>query len=837
MGAASAIRRCAVGLLVASAVPGISAQVSHAPVRTPGDAGQARTVILTVVDENGMPVAGAQVTIQATGRLPIHAITDYAGRCAWLSRDSNPYAVRIEKGGFYRTSDTAVDPQERSLHLALTHEQMVQQQVDVRASAPGIDTQQVSDAVPLNTPEIVNIPFPTNRDIRNLLPFSPGVVADSTGQVHVAGGETYMTLDTLDGFDMRSPIYGTLDLRVSTDAVRSIDTETTRYPVQYGRSTGGIIAFNSGMGDNKFRYNATDFVPSFRSVNGVRFDKLVPRLTFSGPVVRNRAWFFDGVEAEYDEGYIPGLPSNADTNHLARGGNLIKFQVNLGPRNSLSTGLLVNDYHSPYEGLSTLTPQQSTDNHDIIAWLPYLRDEQSFSNGIMLDSGFGVMRYREGFEPHGSIPFELTPETALGSDFENLTTRSQRLEGYGNVYFPPRHLVGHHEVRAGLDVDHIDYDGNEALAPVNYLREDKTLVRRSLFPLFAPFAGDNLELGAYAEDRWTPRTGWLLEPGLRYDWDEIIRRPLFSPRIAFTWSPPGMESTTKLTGGVGLYYEHTQLEQLTRAQAGVRYDTYFAADGTTPVGPPQETVFTENHASLREAHALNWSIGVQHKLPGDVYLGANFLQKRVGDIFVYANQNGTGAMPGNYVLTNNRQDHYHSVEMDAKRTFSGGYTLFGSYTRSSATTNSALDYVPTIPLLGIQQSGPLAWDTPNRLISWGWLPAWAPKLPTVRKNWDFVYTFDWHSGFPFDSVNASEDLIGVPGSHRFPDYFSFDPGLEWRFHFHGRYFGLRGLVENITNSSDPYVVNNNVDSSDYLQFTQPLGRAFTTRIRLIQASR
>ena len=127
----------------------------------------------------------------------------------------------------------------------------------------------------------------------------------------------YATLDLLDGFDIRSPVSGELALRVSADAVRSIDTETTRYPVKFGKATGGVEAFYTGMGDNKLRLNATDFFPSFRENNGLRFDKFVPRFTFSGPIVRNRAWFFDGVELEYDNIYIQELPSNADTNHLA----------------------------------------------------------------------------------------------------------------------------------------------------------------------------------------------------------------------------------------------------------------------------------------------------------------------------------------------------------------------------------------------------------------------------------------------------------------------------------------------------------------------------------------
>jgi hypothetical protein len=824
-------------LVAACALPAAPAQVPRPAPHITAAPANSSAITLTVVDQNGVIVPAAQLTIEEPGQPPTHLATDYAGRTSWLPRQAQPYKIRVEKPGFYQTTATDVDPQQKTLHLVLTHIELLQQEVNVRASTVGIDTEQVSDQKALNVPEIVNIPFPTNRDIRNLLPFTPGVIQDIYGQVHVAGGETWMTLDTLDGFDIRSPVYGTLDMRVSTDAVRSIDTETTRYPVEYGRATGGVIAFTTGTGDNKFRYDATNFVPSFRNQNGIRFDTLEPRFTFSGPIVRDKLWFFDGVETEYDDIYIPELPANADTDHLIRGGNLLKLQANLGSRNSLTTALLFNDFHSPYDGISALTPQQSTDNHDIVAWLPYVRDQQSFRNGIVLDSGFGVMRYREGFEPHGNIPYDLTPELSSGSYFENETTRSQRIEGYLNAWLPPRHWAGSHQFRAGLDADHIGFDENETLAPVNYLREDTTLLRRSVFPTFAPFTRHNLELGSYLEDRWTPHPGLLIVPGLRFDWDQVIRRPLFSPRIAVNYSPPGAENTTKLTAGIGEYYEHTQLEFLTRALAGIRYDTYYAADGTTPTDPPLETTFATNDPALHEAHALNWSVGAQQKLPAQIYLGVNFMQKRLADEFVYSNQSGPAALAGNYVLTNARQDHYHSIEIDARRSFSGNYALFASYTHSSATTNSALDYIPTIPILGPQQSGPLFWDVPNRVISWGWLPAWAPWLPSIHKNWDFVYTMDWHSGFPFDSINANEEIVGPAGSHRFPVYTNFSPGLEWRFHFRGKYFGLRGVAENITNNLDPYFVNNNVDSPEYLNFLQPLGRAFTTRIRLIQSSR
>lgn len=815
----------------AAASAQIPRPVEHIVGTNPG------TVTLTVVDQNSVVISAAQVIVEEPSQPALRIATDYTGRCTWVPRQTTPYTVRVEKPGFYQSTTSDIDPEETALRVVLTREELIQQQVNVTASAPGIDTEQLSDQKAMDVPEIVNVPYPTNIDIRNLLPFTPGVVADSSGQVHVAGGETYMTLDTLDGFDIRSPVFGTLDLRVSTDAVRSIDTETTRYPVQYGRATGGIVAFTTGTGDNKFRYDATDFIPSFRNLNGIRFDTFEPRFTFSGPVVRNKLWFFEAIDTQYSDIYIPELPSNADTNHLIRGSNLLKFQLNLGARNSLSTALLFNDYHSPYEGISAIAPRESTDNHDVLAWLPYVRDQQSFRNGVMIDGGFGTMRYREGWEPHGSTPYDLTPELPSGSNFETQTTRSQRLEGYADVYLPARNWKGSHQIRAGIDTEYLGFDEHESFAPVNYLREDRTLLRRSTFPAFAPFTRHNFEPGAYIEDRWKPVNSLLVEPGLRFDWDEIIRLPLFSPRIAFNYTPPGAAGTTKLTGGIGVYYEHTQLEYLTRALAGIRYDTYYAADGSTPTGPPLTTTFTANPSSLHEARAINWSLGLQHKMPAKVYVGGSFMQKRLSNELVYANLSGSGALSGNYVLTNNRQDHYYAAEIDARKTFSGNYALFASYTRSSATTNSAIDYVPTVSLLGPQQKGPLFWDVPNRVISWGWLPAWAPWLPSVHRNWDFVYTFDWNTGFPFDSIDANNQIVGPAGSQRFPDYVDFSPGLEWRFHFHGKYFGLRGLVENITDRADPYIVYNNVDSPQYLTFSQPLGRAFTTRIRLIRSSR
>jgi len=784
------------------------------------------TVTLSLVDENGVVVPDARVTVSQQAQASVELRTNHAGRAEYFLYQAASYSLQIEKQGFYRRSVQDVDPQLQEVELVLEHEQIVRQQVDVVASIPNIDPEQTADASNMSTPEIVGIPYQASRDIRNLLPFNPGVVQDASGQPHVAGSPTYATLDLLDGFDIRSPVSGALALHVSTDAIRSIDVESTRYPVEYGKASGGVIAFYSGMGDNHFRFNATDFVPSYRASQGVHFDKFVPRVTFSGPIAQNRAWFFDGFDLNFAGNYVAGLPSNADSNPSWQESNLAKLQVNVAPANNLILGLLFNDFYSPYNGLSTLTPQESTVKLDTLGWLPYFRDRQLFANGTLLDVGVGITRIHSGYEPHGDAAYELTPETSEGSYFENLTGRSSRIQESAALYPSSRHWIGQHDFKAGIDLDQISFGEELSRAPVSYLREDGTLSRLSTFPAQAPFTRQNADVGAYAQDRWQMRPGLTVEPGLRFDWDQIVRRPLYSPRLAAVYAF-GKEPATKLSAGVGVYYEHTQLGYLEQAFAGLRDDTYYATDGLTPLGPPLLTAFVAQYPLLRAPRVVNWSAGIEQRLPVSIYANLNYIHKRGTDDFVYADQSTLPDFAGTYLLTNYRNSNYRAVNLSLRRSFSGGYVLFAAYTHSLAHTDAALDYSPTLGYLGAQQPGPLPWNVPNRMFSWGWLP-----LPRIS-NWDFVYTVDWHTGLPFTAVNANRVVDGTPDSQRYPNYFSLSPGLEWRFHFRRMYLGLRGVMENATGRENPLVVNNVVDSPQYGVFSEPLGRALTARLRLI----
>ena len=165
------------------------------------------------------------------------------------------------------------------------------------------------------------------------------------------------------------------------------------------------------------------------------------------------------------------------------------------------------------------------------------------------------------------------------------------------------------------------------------------------------------------------------------------------------------------------------------------------------------------------------------------------------------------------------------MELTARRTFKGNHVVFASYTRSAARSTAVLNFSLDGPLFSPQAGGPLPWDAPNRFNSWGWLPLpWKCTL---------AYWLDWRDGFPFSLVNEDQQLVGSPGSHRYPTYFSLNVHLERRFRMLGFEWALRAGFDNITNHRNAFAVDNNVDSRHFLTFGAIQGRALTARIRLL----
>lgn len=833
-------------LLIVSFLPSYGQQSTQPPVK------QAAKVQITVVDENGVAVSSARILLRTSPTsMWSRCDTDFGGRCTFPNVVPGGYELRVEKPGFYALDQNLDIGQVPAIEVHLSHFQEVRERVDVVESPPAIDPAQVATTEQLTSSDVLNVPYAGTHDYRNLLNFIPGVVNDNSGQPHLAGAETYETYVVLDNFNVTQPANGLLLVRVNTDAIRSISAETSRYSAEYGKGSGGVLDIKTGIGDDHFRFSATNFIPSVQTKDGLQFDSIIPRFTFSGPLRKGKMWFFEGIDGEYDNNIITGFPNGATENDYPwRFGNLTKLQVNLNSRNILTASYLLNVADDPYAGISLINPATTTPAVRDADNFASLKDQHYFTGGELLELGFGFVRYGVNQTTPGALPYVVTPETAEGNYYMSAQTTAQRYQGLANLYLSPKQWHGRHEIKTGVDVDRIDYSPTFDRTSISYLNEGQTLPTGQTCQAFAPFTPVlpspcsrysafnglsqtqtyNLELSGYAQDAWSPADRVLIQPGVRFDWDEIVRAPLLAPRFAGTYVLD-RAGNTKLSAGIGLFYDATNLVLISRPYAGERTDYFLGTDaaGNQTVSGPIFTTFAVNRNTLQAPRYVNWSVGIERKLPRAIYLKAEFIQRRGTHGFVYDLPAGEPALSGNYLLMNTRDDHYYAFQISGRHTFRQGYMLMASYVRSRSTSNEVLDFNVDNPVFSPQLPGPYPWDAPNRFLSWGFLP--------LIKGFDFAYSAEARTGFPFNVVNDQQELVGLPGSRRFPTYFSLNVFAEKRFHLLKRYWAVRGGFENVTNRQNPYSVNNDINSPQFLTFGSNARRSFTTRIRLVGRSK
>jgi hypothetical protein len=815
----------------------VHVSLAQTSTKPPGST-PSQNILVTVTDENDVAVPSALVFLQASPQaVALRCVTDFAGHCEFSNLSAATYQLRVEKQGFYSVMLPAIQTGAApNIDVTLPHQQEVREVVDVIESPPAIDPAQVSDQEQLSGVDIINLPYPDTRDYRNALNFIPGVVNDVFGQPHIAGSETYQTLTLLDGFDVTQPATGQLLMRVSPDSLRSLDVEPSRNSAEYGKGSGGVLSLNTGIGDGHFRYSGTNFIPSVQNKKGLTFDKVDPRFTFSGPIRKGKMWFFDSPDGEYDKIVIE-LPNGTDNDRLWRFGNLAKVQTNLTARDILTTSFNINHLHDDHAGLSAINPAAATPSDIESAYLASVKSQHYFQGGELLETGVAFLQYGLELTPAGTLPYFIAPETTGGNYYLLANTRARRWQGLANLYLPPKKWHGQHEVKMGIDTDRLTYHADFRRTPISFLLKDPTgpysgdclaltpsypCSRYSVFPGGVDSAAHNLETSGYVQDRWIATNRLLIEPGLRFDWDQIIRSPLLSPRLAGTYVLDS-RGNTKLSAGAGIVYDATNLLLLARRSAGQRRDYFFDSSGH--LTGSVLTTFSANTRTLQEPRYLNWSLGLEQKLPGSIYLKAEFLQRNGTHGLVYNTVNGLPG--GNFVLENTREDHYHSFQVNLRRAFRHRYSVFGSYTRSSSRSNQVLDFNVDNPILSPQAAGPYPWDAPNRFLSWGLVPFF--RLPIIHE-FDIAYSLEARSGFPFNVTNDQQQLVGPPGTQRFPSYFSLNLFVEKRFHAFGRYWALRGGFENITDHANPAAVNAAITPPQFSDFQ---GRAFTTRIRLL----
>ena len=775
-----------------------------------------------VVDEDSHPVPRVEI-VPSSGALANQPLyTDAAGRFEMDFPGAGEVHLHLSKPGFFRIDDKTVDltPGVNEVLITLNHEQEFEQNIEVRSAGTQIDPETTSHQESLVQHEILNTPAPSSNDLQKNLAIMPQAVIDSSGRLHVAGARQGQTEVLLDGFEINNPGTGAFDSRLNIDAVQSVSLETGGYGAEYAHAGAGVLAISTASGDDQWRFGIANFVPGLNFQRGIRVGTWTPRLTFTGPLKKKKAWFSEALSAQRSLRLVTELPPGQDTEIQWSGDSLSRADLNLSSSNTLHISFLFNSAGDGRMGLGAFAPVSTTTDSKSYRYFGSVKDQillghTLFETGVAFDTGSLEST------PRGSATYTVTPSSTSGNYFQRTSQNSRRLQWLGNITTGSLQWHGEHTLSAGWNVAGLDFSQTSARSQIDYLRADGTLLERATFSGPASLRMANTQVGGYAQDHWRPFKPVVFAAGVRFDWDRLVQRKVLEPRVALNWMPT-RDGRMKLTLAWGIHYQPLNLLILSQGFDQQRSDLFYDATGTLPASSPSVTNFVVPLQSLVQPRSYNTTLVWDEKVFNSTYVGASFLLRELRHGFAYE----MTSPPGTFLLQSNRDDRYVAAEGWVRRTFGDRAEFSIDYTLSHASSSEVLDPTLAQLIFSPQQSGPLLWDVRHRVISSGWTP-----LPI----WQLLLSgfFEYHSGFPFSTINQQQQLVGAANGLRFPSYVSLDLGVEKQFRFRGREWAIRVSGINITGHDNPDNVVNRIDAPNYLTFAGGHTRALTGRIRLV----
>ncbi len=773
-------------------------------------------------DENNQPVGGAEVVLHSASTTA-RTSTDELGKFRFEPVPPGPYTLEFNRTGFFKLADYALEakPGTNEIMVTLNHETEIRSNLDVLSSPHEIVPEQMRYEQTLAGYEIRENPVPNSHDLQNALPALPGVVQDTTGQLHVAGARQEQTLYTLDGFQINNPVTGAFDARVTVDAVRAADMSTGRYGAQFANAGTSVLAIQTDTGDDRRKFGITNFFPSLSTQRGVHLGNFFPRVTYSGPIKPGRAWFAQSASLEHDFTLVRELPPGSDISQQWSADNLMRVQYNVTPSHSLQGNFLYNYSTATRVGLNAFAPAETTfDTHSHLYFLS-ARDQITIKNGL-INIGVASDTNHGDIVPQGTQSYVITPTGPLGNYFLNQVQNSHRWQGLGDAILSGRKWHGSHDLHFGWNIQRTHMDQISTRRPVQVEQTNAAVVREASFIGNAAVGASLTQGGAYAQDAWQLTRDVIFQSTLRVDWNDFIHRALPQPRFVLSWTPG--HSLSKISLGWGLYYQPIYPVLLGQAGDQSRQDLFFG---------PNENVTSSLLTSfqlgsgLRQPFFNMTSVEWERQWNERTSSSVNFIERQEHHGLSYG---GTNATFGTRLeLSDQRADRYDSAEFTLRRTLRPGSEVMVDYMYSRARSNQIFTYSPENLVLANQVGGRLPWDTPNRVIS-------RAAFPTKRGGLLVTYFAEYHTGFPFSAVDSRFVVAGVPDSFRFPSYFSLNVGVEKRFPFYGRQWALRLAVVNITGHSNPNTVVNSVDAPNFGTFAGGQSRALTFRLRLVGQS-
>jgi len=803
------------------------------------DAGSIKGTVNAVTGDANAPLtllSGARLTL-ANRALPdqiVKTLTDDAGSFAFTDLPAAFYILTIEADGFptvTREIDLATGAKLTvEIQLATAN---ISETVNVRDEEGLLSTAETTTSNIVRSQTLTDLPLRA-ENFQSALLLTPGVVRDREGLDHIKGARAGQSAYTVNGLDITDPVTGQLAFDIPIEAAATVQIEENPYSAEFGRLTGGVTSLETKSGGNKFSFKAARFAPTFRRILGGPLDSFRPRITFSGPVVRDRLFFLQSFEYRFTRTRVPSLIAPRDDSVSESFNSFTQFDLNVNKTNSVKFVAALFPQKARNIGLNTFNPQPTTPNFKQRGALFEISEQAIFSDASFLSSQLSYRIFDVDVFAQGSQPLTLLPEANTGNYFADTRRRSSRIESRETYFARPFTLRGQHSVKAGTEFYRTRVSGRFRDNSILIRRNNSTLAQRIDFSVESVLVRRSNEVAAFVQDRWTVNKKLTIDAGLRFDRDQIVSDNNVAPRLAIRFLP---FDRTIIRGGIGLFYDRTPFSVSYFTQLPERIVTNFAPDGLTITdGARRFNNIIEGQ--LHNPRSVRFNLQLDRDLTVNLKARVGYLvRSTTNDFLILPRTGATTAISGNALaLSSTGRSRYRELQFIMAYNKPRIGNLNAAYVRSSTRgdLNTVDNFLGDTPAFVVRPNeyAPLPFDAPNRFILYGEL--------RTRYRITVSPSLELRSGYPYSVVNERLDFVGLRNrAGRFPNFISLDAQVTKGFtlpkfvpKFEGRNVRVGVAVFNIGNHFNPRDVQNNTDSPNFGRFYNSLGTSFRGKFEL-----
>ena len=637
------------------------------------------TISGKVLDSNGLAIVGANITAtEINTGVDRSGVTDSDGQYRLIKLKPGTYKFKAAASGF--------GSQETSEIVTISAQNLLQNfkllPADVRAEqtvtvssddGPVVDTSRTIVGGTIAEREIEEIPNDTRNPLDLVLTLggtaeeqlstrdladdrggrgitAPGTTPEEAGIFGLSGGAAYSNNITIDGMDNNDDRSASFRFQPSIEGISEVQVITNQFSAEYGRASGGRVNIRTRAGGNKFRgrafyffrddqFNANTWNNNRRGIAKPAFTNHNPGVTFGGPVVKNKLFFFTAYEFDniqedtIVDAWVPVSAGNPNFSLPAPTNPAGAVNVT-STFNGVPVTVAVAPYIEPFptpakKHIFTARADWNINDSQNITFSYQMGrsdDLRNFSGTNRIgNSLIGRIRNTDGYNfthnwvitpqvvnqfrfqystlrprseqaaganaPAVLVTFVPPGESSTTQVFGSTTNSSDRIEDRWQFQDSLSYVHGKSTLRMGFDaqkvdttfVDRFDATGTYRFSSFAFFSVNSVTSMTQNFNTNS--AVKNEYIGAFMQNDWRVFNNLTINYGIRYEREKVVKDTNnFGPRVGLAWNPFPKGEKTVIRLGAGLFYNRVLLRTIDDFTGGSQELSFNSASLNVPTG-------------------------------------------------------------------------------------------------------------------------------------------------------------------------------------------------------------------------------------------------------------